>query len=359
MQPVIVISTPKIANMLNNKFLIGCIVITSMLASCKKSNSYDIKGGEAVKFFTNNESFGNAPQNSVSFSVVNIPDVAGSGLVNLSSTVPTTIKFPVFASREVSNDVTIGVELDNSLIAAYNAAHRTSYEAFPNGMLTNTNMSAHISKGATRSTDSITLTANLAGLNTLTGKAYMAPIKLTTVSNPSVGEITGNTTTQVTYVVFDVELRRIKYLATAAEALGTLITPRTSWSIIFTPAPTSVGGTGSIVDASTTTYSRWSGSPVQVDVNLQATKNVTGIRLYTTNSATNIPTQFEVLLSNDGITYDPIGAPLRANSTYASSYNYILFYKAIPAKYLRLKLQYSTSTSTNNFRIAELDVYAN
>jgi hypothetical protein len=345
--------------MLNNKFLIGCIAITSVLASCGKNDSYDIKGEKTVKFFTNNESFGNAPQNSVSYNVVNIPDVAGSGLINLSTTVPSAIKFPVFASAEVSQDVTIGAELDNSLIAAYNTSHNTNYEAFPNGMLTSTSLVAHILKGSSRSADSITLTPALAGLNTLTGKAYMAPIKLTTVSEPAVGEITGNTTTQVTYVVVNVELRRIKYLALAAEALGSLITPRTSWTLLFNPAPTTIAGTGSVVDGSTASYSRWTASPVQVDINLQTARNVTGVRLYTTTSATNIPTQVEVLLSNDGINYDMIGAPLRANLTYASGYNYILFYKAIPAKYLRLKLSYSTSTSTNNFRIAELDVYAN
>ena len=83
------------------------------------------------------------------------------------------------------------------------------------------------------------------------------------------------------------------------------------------------------------------------------------MRLYTSNSSTYIPTKVDVYLSNDGINYDLIGSPLKANLTYASSYNYILFYKAFPAKYIRLRLYYSTSTSTNNLRLTEFDVYAN
>jgi hypothetical protein len=269
------------------------------------------------------------------------------------------IKFPVFATKEISQDVEIGAELDNTLIVGYNTSHNTNYAQLPNGLLSSTAFVAHILKGASRSADSISIPIDATKLNLLTGTVYIAPIRLTTVSGLEVGEITYGGTGTVTYIVINVEQRRIKYLALASEAQGTLIATRTSWTLLFTPVATSIGGTGSVVDGSTTTYSRWSGSPVLVDVNLQAPQNVTGIRLYTTNSATNIPTQIDVLLSNDGINYDLIGSPLRANLTYANSYNYILFYKAISAKYLRLNVYYSTSTSTNNFRITELDVYAN
>jgi len=117
--------------------------------------------------------------------------------------------------------------------------------------------------------------------------------------------------------------------------------------------------TGNIIDGSTSTYSRWTEAQGQVDINMQATQNVTGVRLYTSNSSTYIPTQFDVYLSTDGVNFDLIGSPLKANLAYTSSYNYILFYKAIPAKFIRVKLSYSTSTSTSNRRIAEFDVYAN
>jgi len=195
----------------------------------------------------------------------------------------------------------------------------------------------------------------LTNLNTLTEPAYMVPIKLTTVSNPSLGAVT-TTSSMVTYIVLNVEQRRIKYLATAAEAQGALITPRTSWAVTFSPAPTTVG---SVLDGSTTTYSRFGVSPVQVDLNLQASKNVTGIRLYSSNNATHIPTRVDVYQSTDGINYNLVGMPMRADLTYANSYHYILFYKAIPSNYLRLILYYTTSTNTQNTRITELDVYAN
>jgi len=341
--------------MLNNKYFIGCLLLATVFSSCSKTDSYDIQGDPEVKFFTSNTSAGNAPQNAISYSVVNIPNVSAGGLQNLSTTMPATIKFPVYATKPVSKDVVIGAQLDTSLIAKYNAANNTNYASFPAGVLTADGLMAHIINGTTTSADSIAINTDLAALNTLTGTAYMAPIRLTTVSSPEVGGITTNIT-QITYIIANVEQRRIKYLAVAADALGTLITPRTSWIPTFTPAPTTVGN---VLDGLTTTFSRWVASPGQFDVNMQTTQNVTGIRLFTATSATQTPTKVDVYLSNDGIKYDLIGSPLRANLTYASSYNYILFYKAIPAKYIRVILYYSTSTNTQNFRLVEFDVYAN
>jgi len=137
-----------------------------------------------------------------------------------------------------------------------------------------------------------------------------------------------------------------------------LIADRSSWTALLSPNPTQVSGGGSILDGSTTSYSRWGASPGQADVNMQEVKQVTGIRVYTSTSSTMTPTQIEVYLSEDGVNYDAIGAPLRADLAYASGYTYILFYKAIPAKFIRLVLHYSTSTNTQNLRLAELQVYA-
>ncbi len=343
--------------MLPLRYIAGCIITVSVLFSCGKKESYDIKGDPEVKFFTNVESSGNAPQNSFSFVVVNHPDPAGSGLLNLSGTIPSEIKFPVLATKAVSQSVGVTAQLDNSLIEQYNAAHNTNYAAFPAGFLTGANLTAQIPGGATRSADSITIAADLASLGSLTESAYMAPVKLTSVSNPSAGAITGNSAAQVVYIVVTVSIQQIKFNAGAAEAVGVLINPRSAWNVALTPDPSP---SGSIIDGSNSSYSRW-GSTTQglVDVDMQASQNVTGLRLFTTTTSNQTPTQVTVYLSPDGINYENIGAPLRANLSYGSGYTYILFYKAIQARYIRLQLNYGTSTNTQNRRIAELDVYAN
>lgn len=334
------------------KYFIGCVAVAAFL-SCNKDESFDVKGDPDTVFFTNSESPGNMPVNSANYSVVNIPD--GAGWTNLSSTLPSNIKLAVFATKPVSQDVTISAQLDNSLIASYNAANNTDYKELPAGILNTQSLSARIAQGATTSVDSLTIAVDPANLKSLTEKAYMAPIKLTNVSNGSVGKITSNTAIQTVYVVLSTELRQIRFLATAANVTGTLQS-RTGWNVGFTPAPTT---SGNILDGLTTTFTRWGTTPGQVDLDMLSTKAVTGLRLYTTTSATLIPTQVDVYTSVDGINYDLIGSPVRANLTFATPYNYVLFYRAIQARYIRLRLSYSTSTNTQNTRLTELDVYAN
>jgi hypothetical protein len=339
------------------KYIFLTMIAAGTLVSCEKDDAADITGDPQVKFFTNLEALGNAPINSVSFAVVNIPD--GSNWVNLSTTLPDPVRIAVLASAPVSQEVTIGAGLDNSLIEKYNADHNTSYLPFPAGLLNTGTLSARIAAGATSSVDSISIPANTAILNTLTEKNYMAPIVLKTVSNPSAGGITNNTAITVAYVVANVEKRLIKYNTLEAEMTGTLIADRSAWTATLTPEPIQLSGGGGILDGNNSSYSRWGVSQGQVDINMQTAQAVTGLRLRTTTTANQLPTQVEVYTSEDGINYTLIGNPLRANMSFENGYHFIAFYQAIQAKYIRLRLFYGTSTNTQNRRITELDVYAN
>ena len=343
--------------MLKPKYLIGCLLMTAAFACKKEKDTADMKGSSDTVIFTNNTNTGNMPANSVSFPVLNIPDVNADGWINLSNGVPSTIKIPVFSSKPVNNDVTVAAELDNSLVAIYNAAHGTGYVELPAGYLNTQGLSARIPAGQSASVDSISIAVNPADFKKLTSPSYMAPIKLTSISDPSAGKLTGDTAVKVVYVVLNVELRQIKYLATTADITGTLQT-KTTWAATLNPVPT--GQTGNILDGSTTTFARYNipTTPVLIDLDMQSSKNVTALRLFTVNSTTYVPAQIDVLVSDDGINYKAVGTGVKANLTFASGYSYVVFYKAIPARYLRLNVTYNTTVSTSNGRVAELDVYA-
>lgn len=344
--------------MFKPKYMIGCLLLTAAFSCNKDKDLADKKGSPDTMIFTNNTNTGNMPANSLSFPVLNIPDVNSNGWVNLSSGVPSTIKIPVFASKPVNSEVTVNAEIDNSLVAVYNAAHGTGYVELPAGYLNTQGLMARIPAGQTVSADSISIAVNPADFKSLTSPAYMAPVKLTTISDPAVGKITADTAIRVAYLVFNIELRQIKYLGTTADITGTLQS-KTTWAVTLNPTPTAV--TGSILDGSTSTYSRYTipTSPVQVDLDMQSSKNVTAFRLYSQTSATYTPTQIDVSVSDDGINYKVVGTGLKANLTFASGYAYVVFYKAIAARYVRLNVSYSATVSSSNGRMAELDVYAN
>ncbi|HSK13908.1 MAG TPA: DUF1735 domain-containing protein [Phnomibacter sp.] len=338
------------------KNISGCLIIVAlMVSSCKKETDYDIKGDPEIKFFTNNGSLGNAPINSITYAVVNIPD--GAAWKNLSTTMPSVIKFPVFATRPVSETVEIAAEVDNSLIAAYNAAHNTSFKELPGGILDAAALRAVISKGQTTSSDSISIPTDAGGLGGLTEPAYMVPVKLTRVSNPALGAITSNTLTQVTYIVLNTEFRRINYNANASAVSGTLASPRTGWTATFSPAPTT---NGNIFDGNTNTFVRWGNSTTgQADIDLQQARNMGGIRLLTTTTAAQRPLSIAVWLSSDGNNYDQIGLLQRNDIAFVGGYEFLVFYQPITARYVRLVFTYGTSTNTQNRRINEFDIYAN
>lgn len=337
------------------KYMTGAAMLI-LLAACSKEERYDVEGDPEVKFFTNNGALGNAPQNSLSFQVINYPDPAGTDFLNLTTSLPNVIKFPVFATRGVSQDVEINAVLDNSLVAAYNRQHNTEYEVLPESMLNPGPLTARFVKGSTVSNDSISLPLTLAGLHQLSAPAYMAAVKLSAVSNRNAGSLTSNESSLITYILVNVEKRWIRSLGVESDVMGSLVADKSNWVATLTPAPSPAG---SIIDNSTSSYSRFPSSPGQVDLDMQEVKSLGGIRLRTGSSNTTTPLQTTIQISTDGINYESIGAPARADLTYASGATYFILYRPVQARYLRLQLNYSTSTSTQNRRVTELDVYIN
>ncbi len=332
---------------------VSSLAFCLLLLSCSKKDNYDIKGNPDIIIFTNNLAAGNDPVNSIRYGVVNRPD-AGN-IVNLETTMPSDIRIAVYATRPVSQDISIEAELAEELIADYNATHGTGFQAFPTGMLNADNLRARISAGMSYSSDSLSLGVNLGMLSSLTGTAYMAPIRLRSVSNPNAGSLSSKAESVVTYIVAYPEMRHIRFNASEAELLGNQLADRSAWDFSYSPAPTFSNGT--FWDGNNNSYIRWGTSPIEVNVNMQSEHDITGLRLRTGTNSSWSPTQVELLISNDGINYERLGRAERANLLYSNNYSYIVLYNSMQAKYLRLLLTYSTSTSTNNRRLAELDVY--
>ena len=87
--------------MFKTKYFIGYVMAVAVLSFCTKTTNYDITGETGIKFFVNTPSSGNAPQNSIVYTAVNIPNSTGSGILNLSTTLPAVIQFPVLATKPV------------------------------------------------------------------------------------------------------------------------------------------------------------------------------------------------------------------------------------------------------------------
>ncbi len=285
------------------------------------------------------------------YAVTGTNNVVTAGAIQhtpISSVCTASTSFTIRTSTATAAGYTVNVAADNSLIAAYNTAKGTSYEAIPAANLALASAPATIAADAYKSTVDVrvSLTGTLTALTAKNG--YIVPLKLTAQG------ATTSPTQGVVYVIFTTDYTIIRPITALTEMTGT-IADRTGW--VATGAGTNPAN---MLDGSTTTYYQCAGQSNNViTFDLASTRKLTGfgLRHYNSTSANYVPTMI-VEYSTDGVTYSAGGTTSSSNSfTQTSNYTrYVAFYGTISARYLRLTLSYGTSSATY-LRVYEFDVY--
>lgn len=172
---------------LNIRNIIICFTMigASMLQSCSSDDTYDVTGDPDNKIYIYNQDWKSisTPANFYSFDLVNTPNgISGSVLV----------KFPSRSIRPVSEAVSVNAELDNSLVELYNDANDSEYLELPEDAINITEATVNMIVNSHISEDSIVVSVNNEKLALLPEGSYLAPIKLASISNPNVAEISSN-----------------------------------------------------------------------------------------------------------------------------------------------------------------------
>ena len=149
--------------------------ITIGFQSCSDDDSYDVNGNpKNIVYIPQETGLVKSKANVFSFKLVHTPDgVKGDVFV----------KFPVRCTKAAKTDVIVYAELDKTLVEAYNKTNGTTYSAFPDGILDLGKAKSSITSGMYASVDSVTIGVDKSKLALLTEQAYLAPIKLATVSS--------------------------------------------------------------------------------------------------------------------------------------------------------------------------------
>ena len=320
-------------------------VILFVLALCilnactKNDNNYIISGDSTNRVYVNTKT---SYVNNYPLSILHTPI---SHVGNITAT------FPARCTQETATDLIVTFAVDNSLVDVYNSAKSTTYSVVPDGLVVINNNGLTIPKGALVSTDSVTISISNDLLPQLTNSGYVIPVRISSISNTSNTAISSNQS--IVYMVITTSWTNCYNSSVVGDMVGTLITPRTSWSA--TLDATLVSGTlPQMFDGNTTTYWRINPIAFNLVVNL-ATQytNITGIRT-NSNSTSYDLTQVQVYSSTDGTTWVYQGTPTLSR---ANVYQYIKFYSPITAKYL--KITAVTWYSTSRIYMAEFDVYKN
>ena len=275
--------------------------------------------------------------NTVSGKIVHVKGVGSSS--DFSSA------FKVYTTISSDKGYNVNVSVDNSLIAAYNEKHKTSYAQMPSENIDLQNASMEIAAGDNATPDEVKLAlkGDLTGLTDENG--YLIPLTM-----KASGAVTSESRGTV-YAVIVPETKLIKSIKSADEITGFLAGGKNSWSA-------DCDDSASLFDGDNGTSVYFNGSDNVLTVNLGGKHLVTGLDLYTYRLK-NISIEFSL----DGTSWKSAGTADEGDvvfsggsSNYRQGDYYVAFGEYLEASYLRLSFDFNMNYSYYN-RIGEINVY--
>jgi len=332
---------------LNYKHIMACFVViaASTFQSCDDKETYDVVGNPANIIYINTLGWvpNKVSNNQNTFSVVHTP-IGDFGNV--------LAKIPLRSTKPMSKTTSVKAELDNSLIEVYNKTYGTTCVALPEGVIDLSKAMATISEGKYLSGDSVTISIDKSKLALLTQKAYLIPVKLTSSSDPG-SQVSSDYGTA--YIIINTSKTLIKDNVGSAAMLGSLVTNYSTFTVTSDPASTRNTFTN-VFDGSTSTNWQFGTSPVTLVIDMKELKKVGGLRLYAQYASYGyVFNKVQVSSSKDNVTFEEIGTCTNTTMANESGYQYIGFYAATEARYVKLSLNWSSSYRY----ICELGIYLN
>lgn len=154
------------------RYLILFLLSVLVLNSCDNKEEFDVKGDPKNRVYINIGS-----KSTFTFKVSQTEDGPVGNV---------KVAYPVRSTKPMSKSVNVGVEVDNSLISAYNEKNQTNYAAFPDGIFNLDKASALFEAGSYSSSDSIEISIDKSKLELLTDGLYIAPIRLASIESAGV-----------------------------------------------------------------------------------------------------------------------------------------------------------------------------
>lgn len=242
----------------------------------------------------------------------------------------------------MDGSATVTAVIDNGLVEAFNTENGTEYKTTSVAVLQRASVS--VGNGSYLSSDSIEVVIPEEKYSGMAEKgAYLIPVRLESTTK---GKVT--VTKNLAYVVVNLEERLIKEDAGSDDIKGAKVSDRSAWTATTTDSSVDANSIARIFDGNTgsgASFSNEENPTFTLDMN--ATNNVTA--LYFKNSSSSWGSYYNfsrigVELSTDGNNWTDAGAaaPVVENNTD----QYIILYGAVPARYVRLSLQWSNGSGS-------------
>lgn len=265
------------------------------------------------------------------------------------STSDVNASFSAYATVASTSGYTVSVAADNSLVAAYNTAHDTSYAALPAEYLQLDNNPLTIAAGAYKSEGEVTvsLKGDLTGLTN--AKGYLVPLKL------SAQDAVTSSSRGVVYLVITPAEELFRKNFTVADITGALVADRSGWSI--TGGDYHSGSWPEVIDDSTDTFMRPWGSPIMFTITFDKEYEMTGLRITARTDNASYqnyqPNAITIEYSLDGEVYTELGTATSADGSLVKNVpsSYVALYGSQKMKYIRITASYGSNMGVGDFNI--------
>ncbi|HBK31886.1 MAG TPA: carbohydrate-binding protein [Porphyromonadaceae bacterium] len=325
---------------IKNIFYAGLLVLGIIsFTACSDEETYDFPGDPYNRVYI--------PDNSGSYKIIQTPI---SSISNLEF--ETILK----CTQKASENIKATVEVDNSLIAAYNEEHGTHYEAIPAAALVIENAIMNIPAGAMATTDTLRLTTteNKDIISTLKSQnGYLIPLRLTTTEG---GDSRPSTNVFSIYLTVTVTEDNVNHDAVEEDITGALVSDQTGWSATTNGRVNTWNDPiETLFDGDMSTLCNISNSEdIKLDINMGKAYTFDAITLsygYSWGGEYGSLSEGTVIYtSSDGISWQSAGETTNGTSKFC------VFYAPVTSQYIRLVMP--VNNSFGYVRAGIFNVYA-
>lgn len=321
---------------IKNIFYTSMLALCAMsFAACDDEETYDFPGDPYNRVYLQDK--------STSYKIVQTPISTVSNLK-----FETSLK----CTQKASANIKATVEVDNSMIAAYNEEHGTNYEAMPTSALVIENATMNIPEGtmATIDTLRIAISEDESILSTLRSEnGYLIPLRLTMTEGGN-SQLSSNIFS--TYLIVTVTEDNVNHDAVESDITGTLVADQTGWSATTNATVHSYYQPLTyLFTTATSSYCYLYNVPtINLDIDMGQSYTFDAIRLQRSTGTSSFVSGMLICTSNDGTTWKSVGE-LTKSSMFCA------FYAPITTRYLRI-VKSSGTTSNTTLYASIFNVYA-
>lgn len=311
-----------------NLFYIGMFALCGIgLAACGDDEAYDVYGDPFNRVYIQG--------GSNTYKIVQTPISTVSNL---------DFKWPAKCSKKADGTIKVVVEVDNSLISAYNEEHGTVFEAMPAGaiVLENAEMTIPAGERVVADTVRVRLTDDSNVLSTLKSeKGYIIPLRL--VSAEGTNSQLSTNMIEPTFLTITVTEDNMNHEATEYTGTGTLVADQSGWIATtngtvetwYDPIESIFDG-----DYQTGCYITQSSGELQLDVDMGKAYSFEGIKMTYNGYDSSTWDYAEVGAFTSGMTVSTSdnGTDWKLQGEIDRSTAACVFYAPLTARYIRISV---------------------